>query len=427
MFCAKIWPFGKENTLRKNIFYLTLILFIFSLGLTHVSFADEKPQQEKKQEDTKLKIDIFTGAISGLTAKTPIVLFPTGNETSLTDQKVYQEYGVERVVEAYYGDFQVRVFFTKYPNQAYGLYTFYRDPLASATDFGTEGDLDVVEGKVIFWQGIRFVQIEAKKAGSNIQTMIKLAEGVSEKILALDKKTMVDADIELAKKLPSVIRNLPEGSLKLRTARYVLGPEALANILGRDVTQYDFYPNMGTEIAYARFEQDTGKMSFLIIEHHTPQQSIAAFKKITDYRNSLPEAEKNKIVLKREGNYIIEADDFASAEMAKKLVEGVQYSYVVKWLNEDTPVDNGRTIASEAIKTGKILTSVFGLIGVGLVFAVIGGVGLGFLVFYFRRRDKLVVESYSDAGGMMRLNLDGISVRILPKTEQNKNLIGDGK
>ncbi|KAF0247544.1 MAG: hypothetical protein FD167_3058, partial [bacterium] len=152
-----------------------------------------------------------------------------------------------------------------------------------------------------------------------------------------------------------------------------------------------------------------------------------AFKKITDYRNSLPEAEKNKIVLKREGNYIIEADDFASAEMAKKLVEGVQYSYVVKWLNEDTPVDNGRTIASEAIKTGKILTSVFGLIGVGLVFAVIGGVGLGFLVFYFRRRDKLVVESYSDAGGMMRLNLDGISVRILPKTEQNKNLIGDGK
>lgn len=426
-FAPKYGLLVRRTRLRKNIFYLTsILLIIFCLGLNNISFANEKqePQKVEKQENKKNSpIEIFIGSIAGITAKDVITKKIPSLETPDSQEPYYVEYGVETLESATYGDFVVNVFSTKYPNQAYGLYTLYRDPLASPTDFGTEGDLDVVEGKINFWQGTRFIQIEAKKAGSNIETMIKLAEGVSEKILALDKKTMVDADIELAKKLPGVIRNLPEGTLKLRTARYILGPEALKNILGRDITQYDFYPNLGTEIAYASYEQDNGKMSFLIIEHHTPQQSIAAFKKLNDYQNSLPEIEKNKVVLKREGNYIVEADNVGSVEIAKKLVDDVKYGYVVKWLNDNTPVDNGRTIASEAAKTGKILTSVFGLIGVGLVFALIGGVGMGFLVFYSRRRKKFAIESFSDAGGMMRLNIDGVAIPL----KSNKNLIGDGK
>lgn len=432
MFYTKIWPFGKENALKKNTFYITAIfLLFFSLGLPQVSFTQVKQEAQKdakqpQKQESSIQKDVFS-KIAGISAQNLSTLTISDSTINNEDLIYAREYGAETLDTAIYGDFTVEIFSTKYPNQAYGFYTIFRDPLASPTDFGTEGDLDVVERRINFWQGTRYVKIKSEKATANIQTMIKLGEGISEKILALDKKTMVDPDIELAKKLPSVIRNLPKGSLNLRTATYILGPEGLKSVLKKDVSHYDFYPNLGTEIAYASFEQENGKVSFLIIEHHTPQQSIAAFNKLTDYKNSLPEEEKNKILLKREGNYIIEASDSGTSQSAKNLVDDVKYNYVVKWLNDNTPSDNnGRTVASEAAKTAKILVSVFGLIGVGMIFAVIGGVSLGFLVFYLRRRNKLAVESYSDAGGMMRLNLDGISIRILPKTQDGKNLIGDG-
>lgn len=434
MLCAKIWPFGKENTLKKNTFYLTAIfLLIFSLGLPQASFAQikqetqkEAQQKKQKEQENLVQKEVFR-EIAGIKPQNISTLILSESVTQSEALLYAREYGAETLDSAIYGDFTVEIFSVTYPNQAYGFYTIFRDPLSSPTDFGTEGDLDVVEKRINFWQGTRVVKIKSEKATVNIQTMIKLGEGLSEKILALDKKTMVDPDIKLAKKLPGVIRNLPEGSLKLRTTRYILGPQALKSVLGRDVLQYDFYPNMGTEIAYTDFEQDNGKMSFLIVEHHTPQQSVAAFKKLTEYRESLPEEEKNKTILKREGNYIIEVNNVGSSESAQNLINEVKYGYVVKWLNEDVPVNNGRTVASEAVKTGKILISVFGLIGVGMIFAVTGGVSVGFLVFYLRRRNKLAVESYSDAGGMMRLNLDGISIRILPKTQDDKNLIGDGQ
>lgn len=436
--------------MKKNIFYFVAIfLVIFSLGVnqtfsqttTKETTKKESKTDQQSQKDTSSKQpkeiqsfvqnkdsiqkEVFAQPIAGIKAQNGknTIINP---ESAMSDPIILGlEYGAETLDEATFGDFVVEIFSTKYPNQAYGLYTIHRDPLASTTDFGTEGDLDVVEGRISFWQGTRFVKIETKKAGSNIQTMIKLGEVVSQRILALDKKTMVDPDIELAKKLPGVIRNLPEGSLRLRTAKYILGPIALKKTLGRDISQYDFYPNLGTEIAYANYEQDDGKTSLLIIEHHTPQQSIDAFRKLSQYRDSLTEEEKNKIILKRQGNYIVEADNVKAVDITKKLVEDVKYNYVVKWLDDEANLNNGRTVASEAAKTAKILISVFGLIGVGMTFALIGGVSLGFLVFYLRRRNKLVVESYSDAGGMMRLNLDGISMPILPRDE--KNLLEDGK
>ena len=265
------------------------------------------------------------------------------------------------------------------------------------------------------------------RSAKTTENMFKLAQALSDKITALDQKVLVAPDIELAKKLPSVVRNLPTGSLNLRTARYILGPKALAILAKRDPTHYEFYPNLGTEVAYANYNQSDGETSLLVIEHHTPQQSIAAFKRLTDYRNSLSVAEQAKLLLKREGNYIIEANNFASQQAAEKIVNGVEYGYVVKWLHQDVPVGNGRSVASEAAKTAKILVSVFGLIGVALIVAIIGGIMMGLSIFYFRRRNKVLVEAFSDAGGMMRLNLDGIASPILSSTKSDKNLLSNGQ
>lgn len=435
--------------MKKNIFYLTTVLLvIFSLSLFNFSFAAEsnhpksevqkegktqgKPQektQEKAQKKAPAEEEFLENSIAGTSASAALHSL-SGTDPSLTDTDIYVEYGVKGLVERQYRDFLVRVFWTENNNQAYGLYTFYRDPLASTTDFGTEGDLDVVEGKVIFWQGTHFVQVLNQKQDRSEKTttaMISLAQALSEKITALDKKNMVVQDIDLAKKLPSVVRNLPSGSLNLRTARYILGPKALATFTKGSVSQYDFYPNMATEIAYGEYQSE-GQSSLLIIEYHTPQQSIAAFKRLTDYQNSLADAEKTKIVLKREGNYIVEATNFSSDKVAKNIVENVKYGYVVKWLDdESTVVGNGRSVASEAAKTAKILVSVFGLIGVALIFAVIGGFMMGLLIFYFRRRGKIAFQSFSDAGGMMRLDIDGIARPLSLDKQDSKNLLGSGE
>lgn len=429
--------------MRKNILYLTtLLLIIFSCSLTtSVAIAQQGQNQANKAvksskdtvkeslENTPVELEILSNTLAGLQSSSQLQVAQLQDPT-LKDQEIYQEYGIEGLVSRQYGDFLVKVCWAKYPSQVYGLYTFYRDPLADKTDFGTEGDLDVVEGKVIFWQGSRFVQVINEKADRSAKTtenMFKLAQALSDKITALDQKVLVAPDIELAKKLPSVVRNLPTGSLNLRTARYILGPKALGILAKRDATHYEFYPNLGTEVAYANYNQADGETSLLVIEHHTPQQSIAAFKRLTDYRNTLAPAEQAKLLLKREGNYIIEANNFASQQAAEKIVNGVEYGYVVKWLHQDVPVGNGRSVASEAAKTAKILVSVFGLIGIALITALIGGIMMGLSIFYFRRRNKVLVEAFSDAGGMMRLNLDGIASPILPGTKSDKNLLSNGQ
>ncbi len=457
--------------MKKNIFNFTaFLLIIFSFSLVNFSFAaEDKPKTEKvektektekaeknektekiektekdstqKQEKAQKKSppeeEFLANSLANTTATTALRSL-LATDSSLTDSDIYVEYGVKGVVERQYRDFLVRVFWTGNSNQAYGLYTFYRDPIASTTDFGTEGDLDVVEGKVMFWQGTHFVQVLNQKqdrSEKTTNTMIGLAQALSEKIAELDKKNMAVQDIDLAKKLPSVVRNLPDGSLNLRTARYILGPKALGILTKQGVSQYDFYPNMATEIAYGEYQKvklandnyADGQSSLLIIEYHTPQQSIAAFKRLTDYQNGLPEAEKAKIVLKREGNYIVEATNFSNDKVAKNIVENVKYGYVVKWLDDDNAVGNGRSIASEAAKTAKILVSVFGLIGVTLIFAIIGGCTMGLLIFYFRRRKKVAIEGFSDAGGMVRLDLDGIATPLSLEKEERKNLLGSGE
>jgi hypothetical protein len=52
---------------------------------------------------------------------------------------------------------------------------------------------------------------------------------------------------------------------------------------------------------------------------------------------------------------------------------------------------------------------------------------MGLSIFYFRRRNKVLVEAFSDAGGMMRLNLDGIASPILPGIKSDKNLLSNGQ
>jgi hypothetical protein len=391
-----------------------------------------QPATGKASKDQKNTSIAETGflprSLAGLKASgtTSIIL---SADNSLTDKSIHTEYGVQRIVQQQYGDFLVRIFVTTYPAEAYGLYTFYRVPISTPTDFGTEGDLDVVEGFVRFWQGTRFVTIErqSEQASGNgsPEKLLKLGQAIAEAITAADADKLDPSEVATAKQLPMVTRSLPPGSLNLRTARYFIGPLALAQITKRDVSQYKFYPNFGTEAVLATYEHAKGQMTLMITEYHTPQQASDALKQLQQHRESLPAAEKAEVYINRQGNFIVEVRNFKELIYAEAVAKEVKYEYGVKWLDDPLPPVPKTDFNTEARKTGKLLVSVMGIIGIGMASALVLGIGGGLAIFYLRRRNSRQVR-FSDAGGMMRLNLDDIEGIALPEPRANAKLLDRG-
>jgi hypothetical protein len=48
----------------------------------------------------------------------------------------------------------------------------------------------------------------------------------------------------------------------------------------------------------------------------------------------------------------------------------------------------------------------------GLGLAIVVGIGVGLIFFYLREQKRSTMEAFSDAGGMIRLNLDDLTPKI---------------
>jgi hypothetical protein len=142
-------------------------------------------------------------------------------------------------------------------------------------------------------------------------------------------------------------------------------------------------------------------LKLLIVECHTPQFATDAMERVTSYVSSLPEFEQQQIVLKRTGNYVIEALNVRNREVAEGLINSVQYPYTVKWLrNPLWPANDPFRME----KAANMLLSTFGLLGLILVTVLAVGSIVGTTIFLKRRKQQR--EVFSDAGGMLRLDID---------------------
>jgi hypothetical protein len=122
---------------------------------------------------------------------------------------------------------------------------------------------------------------------------------------------------------------------------------------------------------------------------------------VTAHIGTLPEDREQQKIVKREGNYIVHASDFENRELAQQLVDSVKYDYTVKWLrNPLLPTDDPWRVQ----KAGQMLVSTFGLLGLMVLAVLIGGGAVGTVIFLKRRKRQRAV--FSDAGGMLRLDLD---------------------
>jgi hypothetical protein len=235
---------------------------------------------------------------------------------------------------------------------------------------------------------------------------------------------------------PVILHSLPEASLVANSAHYYLGPESLNTAVPGTRDLYAFNGDAEAVVAEYNINKPAANankpapkqaakqqaaappaepMKLIIVEYHTPQFAYDAIARANDYVNSLPEAEQQRVIIKREGNYIVQAVNFDNRDAAQAIVDAVQYPYGVQWLHHPS-IPSPDPFRGQ--KAAQMLLSTFGLLGLLIGSVILGGSIFGTTMFLKRR--KRMQEVFSDAGDMLRLDIDPFEDVLLglpPKRE----------
>lgn len=325
------------------------------------------------------------------------------------DAGLYGEYGLKRRQSRTYAQKNARLTIETdemhYPSGAYGLQTFRRHSTQDHHQY-------VQRGRYLV--SLTISPTDAPIDAETVQAIGNLFNAVE------------------PGELPTLTGHLPERDRIAGTETYIVGPKALGRREPfealRGVVNFDG----GADIAAAEYNNGSGRMSLLIVEHHTPQTATDGHQAIQAYVGGLSSDEQAKQILKRVGNYIVLATNVTDRASAQTIVDEVKYTFGVYW--------EGRKFTSiplqyrppdpyaleEATETAKVLLQTFYGIGVLIVAAIICGIFAGWAVFFWRRqkRRRLGLDnSFSDAGETVRLNLDDY---VLQSGEQQIKLLGKG-
>lgn len=371
---------------------------------------------------------MLTDKLAGVAATGEVAQFDGDRlaEIVLDKAKAYQEYRVSRAVSRQYAGTRVDVFQTQNEFTAFGLFTFSSSGKKQTQDgLGSGGAL--VDGVVMFWKDNYFVRVAA---GDSVRAKpaaaVALARAVARAIVPRSE----------AATRPALLESLPASQMISGSERYFLGPESLSGYVERGREMFEFPGD--AEAVLAEYNQSsptgaldqtkaagtaTGKpgsggephtsesalpLKLIIVEYHTPQFATDAVSGLNEFVESLPEEERNRIVFQREGNYVIEAVNVRDRELAQGLMGSIKYPYTVKWLrNPLWPTNDPFRME----KTAQMLISTFGLLG--LILLTVLGVGSAFGATIFLKRRKQQQEIFSDAGGMLRLEIDSFESTLL--------------
>ncbi|HEU4933119.1 MAG TPA: hypothetical protein VFT48_13645 [Pyrinomonadaceae bacterium] len=161
-----------------------------------------------------------------------------------------------------------------------------------------------------------------------------------------------------------------------------------------------------------------GPSKVLIVEFNTPQLATENDKRIIARIQELWKlGQPAPTAYRRVGNYSVFVFDAPDEQTAKQLIDQVKYEQVVQWLGENP------NILREAEKryvntTLGVLVTVLKASGYALITCLGMGGLIGGLLFSYRRSQQKAATAYSDAGGMLRLNLD----ELTPETDPGRLL-----
>jgi len=201
--------------------------------------------------------------------------------------------------------------------------------------------------------------------------------------------------------IPVLVKHLPDWEGVESKAVFSTNADDLKKALGQRpiLDLVDF--SAGTEAVTAPYPAG----HLLIIEYMTPQASVDAD---NTFKSFLAQNSDGRTFYKRTGNYNVFLFEAADEPSANALIEQVKYEKNIQWLGED-PFLLHRLERAFVNTTSDIFFSTVEVIVLGMGLSVLGGLIAGYVFFRVRSRHKLTMNEFSDAGGMTRLNLDGLT------------------
>jgi hypothetical protein len=201
---------------------------------------------------------------------------------------------------------------------------------------------------------------------------------------------------------PVLLKHLPDYETVGGSAKFTTDKNELRAVIGTDGwTAIDVleFP-IGTEAVTAAYPE--GRL--MIVEYTNPQSSIEADQKI----QQLSANGGTSFVYRRIGNYNAFVFGSSDAAAASVLLDKIKYQKTVQWLGEDPYIlkrlERYMLSTSRDIMVSTVKFIVFGLAG-----SVLAGIAAGFIFFRMRDQKRTHRTAFTDAGGMTRLNLDGLS------------------
>jgi hypothetical protein len=221
--------------------------------------------------------------------------------------------------------------------------------------------------------------------------------------LVADKLDKGEGDI------PVLIKHFPDSPNAQKQAVYLADVRSLKTI-ANDPVLAAIEPIDDAEAALAHY----GAARMLMVEFNTPQLSVdndrAIVLKIQELRNQNQPVPTS---YRRVGNYSVFVFDASSEQAANQLIDQVKYEQVVQWLG-DNPYWLKEAEKRYAETTLGVLVAVVKASGLTLLTCFgLGGL-IGAILFNRRRARQATAEAFSDAGGMLRLNLDEMTQQTDP-------------
>jgi hypothetical protein len=263
------------------------------------------------------------------------------------------------------------------------------------SNVGTAGIL--WSDQIAFFKGRTVVRVSAEAGETAPGQVIELAN------LLADQIDAGDGDI------PALVRHLPDWQNGQKRSLFLSSFQSL-EILPKGGAVLSAISSEGNADAVLT-SYDSG--SVLIVEFNTPQLATENDQRIINRIQDLwKQGQPAPSAYRRIGNYSVFVFDAPDEQTAKQLIDQVKYEQVVQWLGENPYVF--KEAQKQYVETTLgVLIAVVKASGVALV-ACLGVGGLfGGLLFSWRRAQQKNVEAFSDAGGMLRLNLD----EITPQTD----------
>jgi len=248
-------------------------------------------------------------------------------------------------------------------------------------------------GGVDFFRGPSFVMISsARKVSANQDELLNLARSLAQGLNASDDD------------VPVLVKHLPNWQMAQPWAHYAVSSNSLKQDVPNQPIVNEVSFEGGTEAVAAYY----GQSYLVIVEFTTPQLAGDNDRRITPKIQELHDAgQPVPSAYRRVGNYSVFVFNAPDEKTATQLIDQVKYEQVVQWLGDD-PYWWEKAQRIYMRTTGGVLIAVLQSSGISFLICVtIGGI-IGAVLFK-RRRTRQAAAGYSDAGGMVRLNIDELT------------------